>query len=178
MVRGRVSNIVERFTRNRDYVRLANFERVRGFDAEWKRLRRPTENSLPNLAPLWANGNLSADSSHTASVGILKSDVNVAVRFDFCVNNAASERVPLLLRRHSLLCVARQIHIRPYPFPCVNLRGRDRLNGGFIRRNRRLISLGNPPIFAVKALTLTRRDKDDVWRFRRFGECRCNDKHE
>ena len=135
MVRGRVSNIVERFTRNRDYMRLANFERVRGFDVEWKRLRRPTENSLPNLAPL-------------------------------------------LLRRHSFLCVARQIHIRPYPFPCVNLRGRDRLNGGFIRRNRRLISLGNPPIFAVKALTLTRRDKDDVWRFRRFGECRCNDKHE
>src|SRR5207244_4338546 len=113
MIRGSVANVIKGFSRDRDHTLLVNFECVRGFHAVWKLLRRPAEHCLPKLTPLWANGNLSADSSHTASVGILKSDVNVAVRFDFCVNNAASERVPLLLRRHSLLCVARQIHIRP-----------------------------------------------------------------
>ncbi|SRR6266498_2655808 len=30
----------------------ANFQRVRGFDAEWKLLRRPSKHRLPNLAPL------------------------------------------------------------------------------------------------------------------------------
>src|SRR5437016_4665903 len=113
MVRGRVSNIVERFTRNRDYMRLANFERVRGFDAEWKLLRRPAEHSLPDLAPLWANGNLCADGSNAVATGILKRNVYVAVRFHFCVNDAPCECVPLLLGGHSLLCVARQILIRP-----------------------------------------------------------------
>jgi hypothetical protein len=72
MIRGRVANIVERFTRNRDYMRLANLERVRGFDAEWKLLRRPSKHHLPNLVPLWANGNFGADSSHAVATGILK----------------------------------------------------------------------------------------------------------
>jgi len=33
-------------------MRLANFQRVRGLDAEWKLLRCPTECCLPNLTPL------------------------------------------------------------------------------------------------------------------------------
>jgi hypothetical protein len=40
---------------------LANFERVRGFDVERKLLRRPAKDCLPNLAPLWANGNFRAN---------------------------------------------------------------------------------------------------------------------
>jgi hypothetical protein len=76
-------------------VRLANFESVRGFDAEWKLLRPPAKHCLSNLTPRRANWNLGADRSDFVSDGILKRDVNVAVCFHFCVNDAASERVPL-----------------------------------------------------------------------------------
>ena len=61
MIRRRAANIVERFTRNRDHMRLAKFERVRGFDAEWKLLRRPSKHRLPNLTPLWTKRNFGAD---------------------------------------------------------------------------------------------------------------------
>jgi hypothetical protein len=53
--------------------------------------------SLPNLAPLWANRNLGANRSDVVSGGILKRHVNVAVYFHFCVNDAASESIPLFL---------------------------------------------------------------------------------
>jgi len=75
-----MANIIKRFARNRDDMRLANFQRVRGLDAEWKLLRCPTEYSLPNLTPPWANRNLGANRSDVVSGGILKRDVNVAVR--------------------------------------------------------------------------------------------------
>ena len=70
MIGGRVPNIIKRFARHRDYMRLANFQRMRGLDAEWKLLRRPTENSLPNLTPLWANRNFGANRSNVVAVGI------------------------------------------------------------------------------------------------------------
>jgi hypothetical protein len=53
-----------------DDMRLANLEPVRGFNAEWKFLRRPAKHCLPNLTPLWANGNLGANRSHAVAVGI------------------------------------------------------------------------------------------------------------
>ena|SRR5260370_35104744 len=59
---------------------------MRGFDTEWKLLRRPSEHCLPNLTPLWANRNFGADGSKVVAVGIFKRDVNVAVCFNFCVN--------------------------------------------------------------------------------------------
>ena len=83
MIRWRMCNIVKRFADNGDDVLLANFERVRGFDAEWKLLRRPAKHYLPNLTPLWANWNFGADSSNVVSVGICKRDVNVAVASTF-----------------------------------------------------------------------------------------------
>src|SRR6267142_2101195 len=88
MIGRRMANIIKRFARHRDDMRLANFQRVRGLDAEWKLLRCPTEYCLPNLAPLWANRNLGANRSDVVSGGILKRDVNVAVCFHFCVNDA------------------------------------------------------------------------------------------
>src|SRR6266480_1562845 len=97
MIRRRVSNFVERFTRNSDYMRLTNLERVRGFDAEWKLLRRPAKHSLPDLTPLWADGNLGANRSNVVAVGIYQRDVNVAVCFHSCINNVPSKRVPFLL---------------------------------------------------------------------------------
>src|SRR5437762_11410214 len=48
-----MANIIVRFARHRDDMRLANFQRVRGLDAEWKLLRCPTEYCLPNLTPCW-----------------------------------------------------------------------------------------------------------------------------
>ena len=92
-----MANIIKRFARHRDDMRLANFQRVRGLDAEWKLLRCPTEYCLPNLTPLWTNRNLGANRSDGVSGGILKRDVNVAVCFHLCVNDAASESIPLFL---------------------------------------------------------------------------------
>jgi hypothetical protein len=63
MIRGRVADVIECFARDRNDMRLANFQRVRGLDAEWKLLRCPTEYCLPNLTPLWANRNLGANRS-------------------------------------------------------------------------------------------------------------------
>jgi hypothetical protein len=39
MIGRRMANIIKRFARDRDDTRLANFQRVRGLDAEWKLLR-------------------------------------------------------------------------------------------------------------------------------------------
>jgi len=97
MIGGRVANVIKRFTCNGDDVLLANFERVSSLDAEWKLLRRPGKHCLPNVAPLWANGNFGANRSNVIPGCIYKRDVNVTVCFHFCVNNAASKRVPFLL---------------------------------------------------------------------------------
>src|SRR5689334_11312940 len=97
MIGGRMANIIKRLARYRDDMRLPNFQRVRGLDAKWKLLRCPTEYCLPNLAPLWANRNLGANRSDVVSGGILKREVNVAVCFHFCANDAASERIPIFL---------------------------------------------------------------------------------
>jgi hypothetical protein len=51
MIGRRMANIIIRFARHRDDMRLANFQGVRGLDAEWKLLRCPTEYCLPNLTP-------------------------------------------------------------------------------------------------------------------------------
>jgi hypothetical protein len=102
MIRGRMCKIVKRFARNRDDMRLANFEPVRGFDTEWKLLRRPAKHCLPNLTPLWADWNLGAHRSDVVSGGIYKRDMNVAILFHFCVNDTSCERVPLLFGRRCL----------------------------------------------------------------------------
>ncbi len=66
----RVANIIKRFARHRDYMRLTKFERVSGLDAEWKFLRCPAEHCLSNLAPRWANRNFGANRSNVVAVGI------------------------------------------------------------------------------------------------------------
>ena len=97
MIGRRMANIIKRFARHRDDMRLGNFKCVRGLDAEWKLLRCPTEYCLPKLTLPWANRNLGANCPEVVSGGILKRDVNVAVCFHFCVNDAASESIPLFL---------------------------------------------------------------------------------
>jgi hypothetical protein len=72
MIGRRMANIIKRFARHRDDMRLANFQRVRGLDADWKLLRCPIEYCLPNLTPLWANRNLGANCSDVVSGGILR----------------------------------------------------------------------------------------------------------
>src|SRR4026208_1436967 len=102
MIRGRVADVIECFARDRNDMRLANFQRVRGLDAEWKLLRCPTEYCLPNLTPPWANRNLGANRSDVVSGGILKRDVNVAVRFNFYSNDAACESEPFIFDPRAL----------------------------------------------------------------------------
>ena len=70
MIPRRVSDIKESFARDRDNMLLANFESVRGFETERETLHRPAENSLPNLAPLLADGNFSTNGSNSVAVGI------------------------------------------------------------------------------------------------------------
>jgi hypothetical protein len=48
MIGRRMANIIKRFARHRDDMRLAKFQCVRGLDAKWKLLRCPTEYCLPN----------------------------------------------------------------------------------------------------------------------------------
>src|SRR5580765_6230568 len=88
MIGRRMANIIKCLARHRDDMRLANFQSVRGLDPKWKLLRCPIEYCLPNLTPLWANRNLGANRSDVVSGGIFKRDVNVAVCFHFCVNDA------------------------------------------------------------------------------------------
>src|SRR5438270_13168172 len=107
MIGRRMANIIKRFACYRDDMRPAHFQRVRSLDAEWQLLRCPTEYCLPNLTPLWANRNLCANRSDVASGGILKRDVNVAVSFHFCVNDAARESIPLFRCGHSRFYLAR-----------------------------------------------------------------------
>ena len=101
-----MANIIKRFARHRDYMRLTKFERVSGFDAEWKFLRRPAKHCLPNLAPLWADWNFGANCSDVVAVGIYQRDVNVAVYFNFQSNDATSEREPLIFSRDAFLLIA------------------------------------------------------------------------
>src|SRR5437773_12071560 len=97
MIGRRMANIIKRFARHRDDMRLANFERVRGLSAEWKFLRCPSEYCLPNLTPLRPNRNLGASRSNLVAGCIYKGKVNVTVCFDFGFNDAASESIPLFL---------------------------------------------------------------------------------
>ena len=122
MIGGRVGNVVKRFACNGDDVLLAKLERVRGFDVERKLLRRPAKYYLPNLTPLWSDGNLGADRSDIVSGRILQLQMNIAVCFDFCGNDSPCKRVPFCSDGILFRCRAGQFHIRPEPFPCVNLR--------------------------------------------------------
>ncbi len=88
MISRRVCDVIERFARHRNYVRLAKFKRVRGFDVERKLLRRPAKHNLSNLAPLWANGNFGANRSDVVSAAIYKCECR--------------RRLPLLRQRRAL----------------------------------------------------------------------------
>ena len=46
MIRWRMANIIKRLARHRDDMRLANFQRVRGLDAEWKLLTFSKPNTV------------------------------------------------------------------------------------------------------------------------------------
>src|SRR5882724_3712402 len=86
MIRWRVADVIISLSRHRDEMRLANFERVRGLDAERKLLRRPAKHCLPNLAPLWANGNFRANRSGVVSGGIYERDMNVPAQIENAEN--------------------------------------------------------------------------------------------
>ena len=107
MVRRRVIDIEERLARDRDYMLLAHFEPLGRFETQRKALRRPGKNSLPKLTPLGADGNFSANGSHSLAVGIFEHERNVAVCLDFYGNDAASEVIPFLFSWDSRLRLRR-----------------------------------------------------------------------
>jgi hypothetical protein len=74
-----VSDIIKGFASDRDYMRLAKFELFGCLETEGKALSRPTENSLPNLAPLRTDGNFSANGSYSVSGRILECDMNIVL---------------------------------------------------------------------------------------------------
>jgi hypothetical protein len=63
----RMANVIKAFARHRDEMRLAKFQRVRGLDAEWKLLRRPTEYSCYPSMNLLAEAS-TKERARTASV--------------------------------------------------------------------------------------------------------------
>src|SRR6266496_1017024 len=138
-IRSRVTDIEERFACNRDYVLLAHFELLGFLESERKALRGPTENKLPKLTPLGTDRNFGINTSRFLVVGIFEHESNITVIFDFYANEAASEVIPFLFSWDSRIRLGRQRHIRLRPFPFVNLRWRNRLNGRFVRRQRRRI---------------------------------------
>jgi hypothetical protein len=83
MIRRRVIGVEKRFTRDRDYMLLANFECLGSLETERKALRRPAKDSLPKLTPLGADGNFSANASRFLAFGILEYQSHVAVCLDF-----------------------------------------------------------------------------------------------
>src|SRR5205823_9880691 len=124
-IRRRVTDIEERFACDRDYVRLAYFERLGLLETERKALRRPSENSLPKFAPRGADGNFGINTSRFLAFGIFEHESNVTICFDFYANEAASEVIPFLFSWDSRIRLGRQRHIRLRPFPLVNLRWRN-----------------------------------------------------
>ena len=174
MIRRRVIDIEKGLTCDRDYMRLAHFEPLGSLETERKALRRPTENSLSNLAPRGADGNFGTNASRFLAVGILEHESDVTICFDFYANEAASEVIPFLFSCDSRVRLGRQRHIRVRPFPLVNLRWCNRLNGRPIQRHRRRIRFGRPATTALLALTFARRDESRCTRCHGFSERRAN----
>ena len=125
MIRRRVINIEKGLTCDRDYMRLAHFELLGVLETERKALRRPTENSLPKLTPCGAEGNFGANISRFLAFGVFEHKRNVTIVFNFYAVEAASEVIPILFSFDSCIRLGRQRHIRPWPFPLVNLRWRN-----------------------------------------------------
>ena len=88
-----------------------------------KVLRRPTDkHCLPAVTPSGAEGNFGTNISRFLAFGIFEHERNVTIVFDFYANEAASEVIPFLFSCDSCIRLGRQRHIRPWPFPLVNLR--------------------------------------------------------
>src|SRR5260370_36583938 len=155
---------------------LAHFELLGFLERERKALRRPTENSLPKLAPRGADGNFSTNTSRFLAVGIFEYESYVAICFNFYANNAASEVIPFLFSCDSRVGLGRQRHIRFRPFPVANLRWCNWLNGRLVQRHGRRIRFDRPTRTALLALTLTSRDKSNFTRCNGFSERRANNK--
>src|SRR4029077_20985201 len=157
-------------------MRLAQCEPLGSLETERKALRRPTENSPPKLTPCGADGNFGINTSGFLAVGIFEHQSYVAICFNFYANNAASEVIPFLFSCDSRIRLSRQRLIRRWPFPVVNLRWCNRLNGRPIQRHRRRIRFRRPATTGLLALTLTRRDESHFTRCNGFSERRTNNK--
>ena len=99
------------FSCDRDYMRLAHFDLLGFLETEREALRRPTENSLPEVTPYGADGNFDTNTPRFLTFGIFEHESNVAISFDFYANEAASEVIPFLFSCDSRIRLGRQRHI-------------------------------------------------------------------
>jgi len=125
MTRRHVLDIEKGLACDRDYMSLAHFKGLGFLDTERKALRRPSENSLPKLAPYGADGNFGTHTSRFLAFGILEHKCNVTICFDFYAIETASEVIPFLLSCDSRIRLRRQRLIRRWLFPIANLRWRN-----------------------------------------------------
>lgn len=156
-----VVNVVKRFARHSDDVRVNDLENLVRFDAKRKFRIGPTENRLTNFAPPGANRNFDANPGRFLSGRVFQGNVNVAVGLDSHINNAARERIPFLFNRQPCFRFSRQRNFRPWPLPSVNIRGRHFLDCRLIPRNRRRVRFRFPPVNAMLALRGAGRNERD-----------------
>ncbi len=90
----RVADVPKRFANNGDDRRFVDCKFSRRANVQRKARPRPTENRLTNLTPLRFRRYFDNNNAGLVASGILKRNMQVAIRFDFHSNNAASERVP------------------------------------------------------------------------------------
>ena len=180
MIRRRVIDIEKGLACDRDYMRLAHFELLGVLETERKRLRCPTENSLPKLTPCGADGNFGTNTSRFLAFGVFEHKRNVTIVFNFYAVEAASEVIPFLFSCDSRIRARRQRHIGPWSFPLVDLRWCNCLNSRLVQRHRRRIGFDRPATTALWALTLARRHESHRTRCHRFCERRTNneDRHQ
>src|SRR4026207_2258461 len=174
MIRRRVIDIEKGRACDRDYMRLAHFEPLGFLETERKALRCPTENSLSKLTPCGADGNFGTNTSRFLAFGVFEHKRNVTIVFNFYAVEAASEVIPFLFSCDSRIRLGRQRHIRPWPFPLVDLRWCNCLNRRLVQRHRRWIGFDRPATTALLALTLATRHESRCTRCHRFCERRAN----
>src|SRR6266568_2958261 len=97
-----MANVKVRFANNSDDRRISDVQFLSGASVKRKFRPRPTKNRVANLTPLRFRWYFNNHDARLVTGRILKRNVNVAVHFNFESNDAACERVPVILNPSAL----------------------------------------------------------------------------
>jgi hypothetical protein len=98
-----MANVPERFSNNCDIERrIREVQLLCRASVKGKSRVRPTKNPFAKLTPLLLCGDFTHYNARFVSSSICKRDMKVSVCFDFHINNAASECVPIVLNPGAL----------------------------------------------------------------------------